>query len=63
MKEPGLAGKPPSSGVYGSAGPRKLNPEQLQLASQLLAQGKAVREIARTFDVHEATIYRLAATL
>ncbi|HTT24971.1 MAG TPA: recombinase family protein [Candidatus Sulfotelmatobacter sp.] len=43
--------------------PRKLNAEQVELASQLLAQGKAVRDIARTFEVHEATIYRLAATL
>jgi DNA invertase Pin-like site-specific DNA recombinase len=43
--------------------PRKLNPEQVELASQLLTQGKSVREIARTFDVHEATIYRLAASL
>jgi DNA invertase Pin-like site-specific DNA recombinase len=43
--------------------PRKLNAEQVELASQLLAQGKAVRDIARTFAVHEATIYRLAATL
>jgi DNA invertase Pin-like site-specific DNA recombinase len=41
--------------------PRKLNPEQLQLASELIDQGKAVREIAKTFKVHEATIYRLAA--
>ena len=43
--------------------PRKLNSEQVQLASELLTQGKAVRDIARTFEVHEATIYRLAATL
>ena len=43
--------------------PRKLNPEQLQLASQLLAQGRAVRDVAKTFAVHEATIYRIAATL
>jgi DNA invertase Pin-like site-specific DNA recombinase len=41
--------------------PRKLNPDQVRLASELLDQGKAVREIARTFNVHEATIYRLAA--
>jgi DNA invertase Pin-like site-specific DNA recombinase len=40
--------------------PRKLNPNQVQLALQLLSEGKAVRDIARTFDVHEATIYRLA---
>jgi DNA invertase Pin-like site-specific DNA recombinase len=39
--------------------PRKLNLDQVQLASQLLAEGKAVRDIARTFNVHEATIYRL----
>ncbi len=41
--------------------PRKLNPDQAQVAAQLLAEGKAVRDIARTFNVHEATIYRLAA--
>ncbi len=43
--------------------PRKLNPDQTQLASQLLAEGKPARDIARTFNVHEATIYRLAAAL
>jgi len=41
--------------------PRKLNVDQTRLACQLLAEGKAVKEIARTFNVHEATIYRLAA--
>jgi DNA invertase Pin-like site-specific DNA recombinase len=41
--------------------PRKLNSDQAQVAVQLLAEGKAVRDIARTFNVHEATIYRLAA--
>ena len=41
--------------------PRKLNPDQARLASELLDQGEAVREIARTFKVHEATIYRLAS--
>jgi DNA invertase Pin-like site-specific DNA recombinase len=41
--------------------PRKLNPDQLQVVSQLLSEGKPVRDIARTFNVHEATIYRLAA--
>jgi DNA invertase Pin-like site-specific DNA recombinase len=39
--------------------PRKLNADQIQVASQLLVEGKAVRDIARTFNVHEATIYRL----
>ena len=43
--------------------PRKLNPDQAQVAAQLLAEGKPVRDIARTFNVHEATIYRLAAAL
>jgi DNA invertase Pin-like site-specific DNA recombinase len=42
--------------------PRKLNTDQAQVASQLLAEGKPVRDIARTFNVHEATIYRLAAS-
>src|SRR6202521_273107 len=41
--------------------PRKLNTDQAQVAGQLLSEGKAVRDIARTFGVHEATIYRLAA--
>ena len=40
--------------------PRKLNPDQVRLAIKLLADGNAVREIARTFCVHETTIYRLA---
>jgi DNA invertase Pin-like site-specific DNA recombinase len=40
--------------------PRKLNPDQAQVATRLLNEGKAVRDIARTFNVHEATIYRLA---
>ncbi len=41
--------------------PRKLNNDQAKVAAQLLSEGKAVRDIARTFNVHEATIYRLAA--
>jgi DNA invertase Pin-like site-specific DNA recombinase len=41
--------------------PRKLNPDQAQVVIQLLAGGKAVRDIAKTFNVHEATIDRLAA--
>jgi DNA invertase Pin-like site-specific DNA recombinase len=41
--------------------PRKLNPDRAQVASQLLSEGKVVRDIARTFNVHEATIYRLAS--
>ena len=43
--------------------PRKLNTDQVKVAAQLLSKGKAVQDIARTSDVHEATIYRLAAAL
>ena len=43
--------------------PRKLNSDQTQVAVQLIAEGKPVRDIARTFNVHEATIYLLAAAL
>jgi DNA invertase Pin-like site-specific DNA recombinase len=42
--------------------PRKLNVDQARLACKLVAEGKAIREVARTFNVHEATIYRLAAS-
>ena len=41
--------------------PPKLNPEQSRLALQLIEEGKAAREIADTFNVHVATIYRLSA--
>ena len=40
--------------------PRKLNPEQMQLVRRLLDEGKSVRDLAKTFNVHIATIYRLA---
>ena len=43
--------------------PPKLNPEQLKLAQRLIEEGKAASEIADTFNVHVATIYRLAAAL
>jgi DNA invertase Pin-like site-specific DNA recombinase len=42
--------------------PRKLNPQQAKLAKRLLDEGKLVSEIAQTFGVHIATIYRLGAT-
>jgi DNA invertase Pin-like site-specific DNA recombinase len=42
--------------------PRKLNPEQTNLVRRLMNEGKSVREIADTFNVHTATIYRLSAT-
>jgi hypothetical protein len=40
--------------------PRKLSIDQEQLARRLVLEGKSVSDIARTFHVHVATIYRLA---
>lgn len=39
--------------------PKKMNEEQKALASRLLQEGSSVSEIAKTFNVHKATIYRL----
>jgi DNA-binding NarL/FixJ family response regulator len=41
--------------------PRKLTWDQSELARRLISEGKSVREIAAVFNVHSATIYRLAA--
>ena len=38
--------------------PPKLRPEQRTLARQLIDEGKSIRDVARTFNVHVATIYR-----
>ena len=38
--------------------PPKLRPEQRTLARHLIEEGKSVSEVARTFSVHVATIYR-----
>jgi DNA invertase Pin-like site-specific DNA recombinase len=38
--------------------PRKMRPDQQQLAQELLKQGRSISEVARTFNVHPATIYR-----
>jgi hypothetical protein len=43
--------------------PRKLNPERMQLVRRLLEEGKSMRDRAKTFDVHIATIYRLSAAV
>ena len=40
--------------------PRKLSVDQEQLARRLVLEGRSVSDIARTFNVHIATIYRLA---
>ena len=42
--------------------PRKLTPEQENLARRLVSEGKGVRELAVAFKVHAATIYRLASS-
>jgi DNA invertase Pin-like site-specific DNA recombinase len=40
--------------------PRKLSVDQAELAQRLVLEGKSVSDIARTFNVHVATIYRLS---
>jgi DNA invertase Pin-like site-specific DNA recombinase len=39
--------------------PKKMNEDQTKLAKRLLKEGKSVREVANTFNVHPATLYRL----
>ena len=39
--------------------PKKMNQEQTSLAKRLLQEDKSVSEVAKTFNVHKATIYRL----
>lgn len=41
--------------------PNKLSPDQAKLVIELIANGKSPREVARTFNVHSATVYRLVA--
>jgi DNA invertase Pin-like site-specific DNA recombinase len=40
--------------------PRKLTAEQTKLVRRLIEEGRAVREVAETFNVHVATIYRVS---
>jgi DNA invertase Pin-like site-specific DNA recombinase len=39
--------------------PKKMNADQQKLALRLLEEGKSVREVARTFSIHPATLYRI----
>jgi DNA invertase Pin-like site-specific DNA recombinase len=39
--------------------PEKMNEEQKLLAKRLLQEDKSISEVAKTFNVHKATIYRL----
>ena len=41
--------------------PKKMNEDQRKLAQRLLKEGKSVREVARTFSVHPATLYRVVS--
>jgi DNA invertase Pin-like site-specific DNA recombinase len=36
-----------------------MNADQQKLALRLLKEGKSVREVARTFSIHPATLYRI----
>ncbi|MGO9236614.1 MAG: recombinase family protein [Methylocella sp.] len=38
--------------------PKKMRPDQADLARQLVLEGKSISAVARTFNVHPATIYR-----
>lgn len=38
--------------------PKKMRPDQAELARQLVQEGKSISSVARTFNVHPATIYR-----
>jgi DNA invertase Pin-like site-specific DNA recombinase len=39
--------------------PKKMRPDQQQLARELVRDGKSISAVARTFNVHTATIYRV----
>ena len=40
---------------------KKMNEDQRKLAQRLLKEGKSIREVARTFSVHPATLYRIVS--
>jgi DNA invertase Pin-like site-specific DNA recombinase len=42
--------------------PRKLRPDQQDLIRRLIEEGRSVSDVARTFNVHPATIYRCLET-
>jgi hypothetical protein len=39
--------------------PKKLRPDRRELARELVRDGKSISAVARTFNVHPATIYRV----
>jgi DNA invertase Pin-like site-specific DNA recombinase len=42
--------------------PKKLSDAQEKVAQRLLDEGKSVKQVADTFEVHESTIYRMAVS-
>ncbi len=38
--------------------PAKLDTEKTALAARLIAEGRSVKEVVKTFGVHKATLYR-----
>ena len=49
---------PPRLAAFSFGRPPKLRPDQRTLARNLIEEGKSVSDVARTFNVHVATIYR-----
>src|SRR3984957_10617471 len=43
--------------------PEKMRPDQQELARELVRDGKSISAVARTFNVHPATIHRVIAGL
>jgi DNA invertase Pin-like site-specific DNA recombinase len=41
--------------------PKKMSEEQRNLACRLIKEGKSVSDVARTFSIHPATLYRVIA--
>ena len=39
--------------------PKKMQPNQQEPVKELVRDGKSISAVARTFDVHPATIYRV----
>ncbi len=39
--------------------PKNMQPNQQEMVRELVRDGKSISAVARTFDVHSATIYRV----
>ena len=58
LLEPRKDGAPPKHVASPFGRPPKLRPDQRTLVRHLIEEGKSVSDVARTFNVHVATIYR-----